>query len=169
MGSIVSAAVAESYPELISDKIVFLAPISKKPSSFFAALTPLTAILPNRLIGFITTKYLFIPQNRSLLEKILRTTYQCGADYTTKSDVFRAARFSVSCSISDFVFKKDAIFISGEHDKLIPRKKTDELANMLSAKAVYIKNAGHLLNYEEPGKTATAIKKFINPAKSKKQ
>ena len=161
MGSIVAAAVAERYPEKIADKIVFLAPISKKPSAFFAALTPLTAILPNKLIGYITTKFLFIPNDKKLLEKTLRTTYRCGADYTSKSDIFKAARFSVSCSISDFEFKKDAAFISGEHDKLIPRAKTEQIASSLHAKTVYIKDSGHLLNYEEPTKTATAIKDFI--------
>ena len=161
MGSLVAAAVAERYPELIADKLILLAPISKKPSPFFQALTPLSAILPNKVVGFITTKYLFIPEDKALLDKTLKTTFLCGADYTKKSDVYKAAKFSSSCAISDFVFKKDTAIISGENDKLIPYEATDKLAKDINAKLVYIKNAGHLLNYEEPAKTATAIKKFI--------
>ena len=161
MGSIIAAATAERYPELVSDKLILLAPISVKPSPFFAMLTPLAAILPNKIVGFITTKYLFIPQDKDLFEKTLQTTYRCGADYTSKSDIFKAGKFSASCAISDFMFKKDTLFLSGEHDKLIPRQKTEDIAQKIGAKTAYIKNSGHLLNYEEPGKTAAAIKRFI--------
>ena len=161
MGSLVASAVAERYPELISKKLVLLAPISKKPSLFFQILTPLSAILPNKIVGYITTKFLFIPKDKDLLKKVLETTYECGADYTKKSDVLKAAKFSATSEISDFIFKKDTLLISGEKDKLIPHSKTDRLAKKIGAKTVFIKNSGHLLNYEEPGKTASAIKKFI--------
>ncbi len=161
MGSIVAAAVAERYPELINEKIIFLAPISVKPAKPFAMLTPLTAVLPNKTIGYITTKYLFIPKDKNLFKQTLQTTYLCGADYTTKNDVFRSGKFSASCSIDDYEFKKKACFISGEKDRLIPREKTEKIAQKLNAKNVYIENSGHLLNYENPAATADAIKKFI--------
>ena len=161
MGSLVASAVAERYPELIAKKLVLLAPISKKPSVFFQILTPLSAILPNKIVGFITTKFLFIPKDKDLLKKVLETTYECGADYTKKSDVLKAAKFSATSEISDFAFEKDTLLISGEKDKLIPHSKTNQLAKEINAKTVYIKNSGHLLNYEDPEKTASAIKKFI--------
>ena len=167
MGSLVASAVAERYPELIADQLVLLAPISAKPSPFFAMLTPLSALLPNKLVGFITTKYLFIPKDETLLRQTLATTYECGADFTKKSDIYKAAKFSVSCAISDFVFKKNTLMLSGEHDKLIPRKKTIIAAEKIGAKAVFINNAGHLLNYEQPEKTAAAIKDFLKSSSSK--
>ena len=71
MGSIVAAAVAERYPDLISDKIVFLSPISVHPNKFFSALTPFSAIMPNKFVGFITTKYLYVPKSDKELNKEL--------------------------------------------------------------------------------------------------
>ena len=40
MGSIVAAALAERYPELIHPKLILLSPISVRPSRFFARLNP---------------------------------------------------------------------------------------------------------------------------------
>ena len=161
MGSIICAAVAERYPELIGDKLIFLSPISVKPAKFFAMLTPLTAILPNKIIGYISTKYMFIPKDKKLLKNTLKTTYLCGADYTTKKDVFKSAKFSSSCAIDDFNIKKDILFLSGEKDRLIPRQKTEAVARKYSAKTAYVKGTGHLLNYENPKETATVIKRFL--------
>ncbi|MBR5620968.1 alpha/beta hydrolase [Candidatus Saccharibacteria bacterium] len=156
LGSIITAATISRYPEFTADKTVFLSPISAKPARFFAMLTPLTAILPNKLIGYITTKYLFVSHDKKLLKRILKTTYLCGADYTSRADTFRAAKFSAKHAISDFDFKANALFLSGETDRLIPRQKTEETAKKYHAASKYIKNAGHLLNYEAP-KTATEI------------
>ena len=55
MGSIVAAALAERYPELIHPKLILLSPISVRPSRFFARLTILPAYLPAGLTDFITT------------------------------------------------------------------------------------------------------------------
>ena len=153
LGSIIAAATAEKFPDLISKKIVFMSPISEKPAKFFAMLTPLTAVLPNRLIGFITTKYLFVPHDKNLFRHTLKTTYLCG--------VFSAAKFSVSHSISDFNLKKQALFLSGETDRLIPRKKTEAAVKKYRATSKYIQNAGHLINYESPATAAKIIKDFI--------
>lgn len=163
MGSIVAAAVAERYPDLIADKIVFLAPISVRPNKFFAALTPLSTVLPNRLIGYLTTKYMFVPKDQALFKKTLETTYTCGADFTTKKDVYKSAKFSVSYAICDFSLgEKSALFLSGEADRLMPRKKTEKVARSFkNAKTVYLKNCGHLLNYESPKEVAKEIKKFL--------
>lgn len=161
MGSIIAAAVAEKYSDLIDDRIVFLSPISTKPAKFFAMLTPLTAVLPNKLIGYITTKYMYIPHDKKLLKKVLAITYQCGSDYTTKNDVYQSAKFSAACSIADLKFKQKALFLSGEKDRLIPLKKTEALAKKLDAKSDIVPNTGHLLNYEDPKTTADKIIAFL--------
>ena len=161
MGSLIASAAAERYPELISDRLILLAPISQKPAFFFAMLTPLSALLPNKLIGYITTKYLYVGHDKKLLQDILKTTYSCGADYTSRSAIYKAAKFSTSCAITDFVFKKDTLLLAGAQDRLIPRKKTDLAATKLGAKATYIQNCGHLLNYENPSKAAATIKSFL--------
>ncbi len=162
MGSIIAAAVAEKYPNQIAQKIVFLSPISVKPAKFFALLTPLTAILPNKLIGYITTKYMYIPHDRKLFKNILDITYKCGADYVTKKDVYKSAKFSASCSIADLKFNKKSLFLSGEKDRLIPLKKTKSLAKRLGASSDIIPNTGHLLNYEDPQTTADKIIAFLS-------
>ncbi len=161
LGSIIAAVTAEKFPNLVSSKIIFMSPISEKPAKFFAMLTPLTAVLPNKLIGYITTKYLFVPHDKKLFKKTLKTTYLCGADYTTKSDVFKAAKFSVSHSISDFDFKKQALFLSGETDRLIPRRKTEAAIKKYQAKSEYVQNTGHLINYENPKAAAEIIQKYL--------
>lgn len=163
MGSIVSAAVAERYPELIADKIIFLSPISAKPAAFFASLTPLSAVLPNGLITYIITKYMFIPKDKQLFQETLAVSKVCGADYVSKSEVFKSAKFSSHHAISDFdLGGKKACFISGEHDRLIPKEKTDALALKLNAPSIYIAGAGHLINYEKPKETTAAIKRFLS-------
>lgn len=163
MGSIVAASVADRYPELINDKIVFLSPISIKPSRLVTALAPLTSIVPDKFIGYISTKYLYVPQenDKLLLREILDTTYACGADYVSKRAVYKSAKFSSSCCIADFDFDKNALFLAGEKDRLIPAVRTKELAESIGGKAVFIKGTGHLCNYENPKAVAREIKKFL--------
>lgn len=162
MGSIIVAAVAERYPELIADKIIFLAPISKKTSIFFRLISPLSVLLPNRLVTYISTKYTFVSKDKALFSKALKTSYLCGSDYTKKTDVLKAARFSSTSSIDDFEFKKQALFLSGDHDRLMSHSKTDTVAAKFHAKNIYLPGCGHLLNYEKPKETADAIKKFLD-------
>ena len=167
MGSIITAAVAERYPELIGDKIIFLSPISVRTAPFFAAITPLSIILPNRLITYITTKYVFIPKDKELFKNTLVISNVCGADYVSRLDMFKSARFSSHYSISDFSFdNKKAYMIAGETDRLMPRKHTEELSKGRGIPVVYIKNSGHLINYEKPKETATASKNILRRKKS---
>ena len=163
MGSIIAAAMAERYPDLIADKVIFLSPISVSPSKFVKTVSPLSALLPNKTVSFATTKYLFVPKkDKQLFKEALMYTEHCGEDYGKKPDILRAAKFSCGYSIRDFTFDdKKAYFIAGAKDRLVPRRKTEELAQDLHAEAVFIENAGHLLNYEAPEKVATAIKRFI--------
>lgn len=162
MGSLISAATAAKYPRLVSKKLVLLSPISVKPSRFIASLQPLVTFLPNKVIGFITTQYMLIQRkDREKTRDILDVTYRCGKYYTSKKDVRSAAKFSTEHQISDFKFKKDTLIIAGEKDRLVKREKTEELANSLKAKTVFIKNSGHLVNYEDPRKVASAISEFL--------
>ena len=161
MGSIIAAAMAERYPELIDKKLFFLSPVSTHPSKFYKFISPLTVILPNKVISYITTKFLFVPKNKHLYKETLLFTKHCGANYCRRIDVYKAAKFSTNYAIPDFTFEKDVFIIAGEKDRLIPKKKTDILASDLNAKIAYIENAGHLINYEAPDKIAKIIKRFL--------
>ena len=161
MGSIIVAAMAERYPELINKKIVFLSPISTHPSKFYKIISPLSVILPNKLVGYLTTKYLFIPKNKHLFKETLLLTYHCGDNYCRRADVYKAAKFSTNYAIPDFSFNKDVLIISGSKDRLIPRKRTDILSQDLEAELSYIDDAGHLINYETPDQVARKIKNFL--------
>ena len=164
MGSIVTAAVAERYPELISDKIVFLSPISVRPNKLFSLASPFSATLPNKVVSRVSTKYLFVPKNdKELLKKTLATTNACGRAYHNKRALYASARFAANYSINDFTFEKQALFLSGDKERLVPREKTEKVAEKFNGKTVYIKNTGHLLNYEDPKSVAKEIKKFIKP------
>ena len=161
MGSIIAALMAERYPDLINKKLILMSPISARTGKFFRALTPLSVLLSNRTISYITTKFLFIPKDKQLFKETLLLVKHCGANYVSRFDVFKAAKFSTEYSIADFSFDKDVCIIAGEKDRLIPKKKTDILASDLNTKPIYIKNAGHLINYETPGEVAKQIKKFL--------
>lgn len=161
LGSIIATATAEKYPELINQKLILLAPISKKPAKFFGRLTPLTVLLPRRLVDFITTVFLFVPHDFKLFKKSLKTTHECSKDFVSRRDVMKAGTFSAAHSIADFNFKNDTILIAGEKDRLIPQKSTRQLAKDRGFKLDIIKGTGHLLNYEVPTKTAAAIRNFL--------
>lgn len=161
MGSIIIAAMAERHPELLGEKIIFLSPISVRTPWFFKSISPLSVLLPNNLVSYVTTKYLFIPKNKTLFKEALALTKLCGANYCSRKDVFKAATFSTDYAISDFTFGQKSCIISGEKDRIISRKKTDALAKKIDAKTVYLKNSGHLINYEVPEKVAKEIKDFL--------
>lgn len=159
MGSIISAATAEKYPELINEKIFFLSPISVTPPKFICHLAPLSAILPNKLIGYLTTKYLLIQKDK--FKQVLGVTYKCTEKFTSKMDTGRAAKFSISYAISDFRFNKTVYFIAGEKDKLNSQAQVKSVAKKFNSKPTFIKNSGHLVNYEEPIILAEEIAKNL--------
>jgi len=159
MGSIISAATAEKYPELINEKIFFLSPISVTPPKFICHLAPLSVILPNKLIGYLTTKYLLIQKDK--FKQVLDVTYKCTEKFTSKMDTGRAAKFSISYAISDFKFNKTAYFIAGEKDKLNSQEQVKAVAKKFNSKPAFIKNSGHLVNYEEPIILAEEIAKNL--------
>lgn len=161
MGSIICAAVAEKYPELINEKVVFLSPICVTPPKFICNLAPLTAIVPNKFIGYVTTKYLLVPKDEETLREVLDLTYKCAEKFTSKGDTARAAKFSISYAISDFNFKKKAVFIAGESDKLNSQKQIKEVAKKFNSKPIFLKNSGHLINYECPIVLAKTIEENL--------
>ncbi len=159
MGSIVAAATAAKYPEILNEKIVFLAPISSRPSRLIANLQPLVAILPNKVIGYLSTEYMII--DRTDKKQILKTTYESGKYFGNKKHLRSTAKFSSENCIADFDFKKNALFIAGEKDRLVSKNTTKQVAAKYHAKTNFLPNTGHLLNYEKPHETAKAISDFI--------
>lgn len=159
MGSIICAATAEKYPELIDEKVFFLSPICVTPPKFICKLTPLTVIVPNKFIGYLTTKYLIIPKDKETLRTVLAITYRCSERFTSKKDTIGAAKFSTSYAISDFNFNKKAVFIAGESDKLNSKKQIRNVAKKFGSEPIFLKKSGHLINYECPIILAETIEK----------
>ncbi len=162
MGSIISAATAAHAPEVINQKLILLSPISTKPAKFFAALTPLSALLPCKIVDYVTTRYLFAAKDRELFRETMDLTHRCSSDHPPKkSAVFASAKFSAGFCIRDFEFSHETLIIAGEKDRLIKQSATKDLAASLEAKLVFLPGTGHLHNYEQPHETATAILRFL--------
>lgn len=173
MGSIVAAATASYHPEVIHQKLILLSPISKKPSPAIAAISPLSAYFPRRVVDTTTTAFLFVKDretlnrvdNRALLRDTLAATKICSSDHSPKKkSTVAAARFSSMHAIADFDFNKDTLLIAGAHDRLISQKATISLAQKINAKVRFIPNSGHLHNYEKPAETAKLILDFLEDA-----
>ena len=159
MGSIISAATAEKYPEMINDKLILLSPICVTPPKFICNLAPLTAVIPTNLISFITTKYLIIQKEN--FDEILDITKKCAEKFTSKKDSAKAAKFSIQNSIDDFNFKKDVVFIAGESDKLNSKEQIKRVAKKYNKKPIFLKKSGHLINYECPVILARTIEENL--------
>lgn len=117
--------------------------------------------VPSKLSSYLTTKYLITPKDKLTLKQILDITYRCAEKFTSLSDVGRAAKFSISYSISDFDFKKQAVFIAGESDKLNSQKQVKKMAKKYQSEPIFLANSGHLVNYERPLALAKAIEQNL--------
>ena len=165
MGSIVVAATAQRYPELVNQKLVLLSPISAKPARIIARISPLANYLPPKIVDYVTTKFLFIPHDKNLFRETIEITHHCSSDQPpSKSELTGAMKFSTGYSVADFLggLQKDIIMIAGEKDRLISQKITRELAKRYNASLELIPDSGHLHNYEKPHETTQLILKTIN-------
>lgn len=162
MGSIVAATAAERYPELINQKLILLSPISKRTPRAISSLSVLAAYLPRKVVDYTTTRFLYIPKDRSLLRETLEITDQCTrATKISRRDMARAGRFSADNGIVDFDFKNDVLLLAGEKDRLVKKKDTKKLAKKLNAQLTFLEETGHIHNYEKPHETALEIIKFL--------
>ena len=161
MGSLIVAATAEKYPNLIHQKVFFLSPISEPTPKFLRSIIPLIAFVPNKLVCYVVTRYLIGTLGKNQLPKILNLTYQCAKKFTSIPDEIKAAKFSVSHSISDFNFNKDCYFIAGTEDKLNRQEQTKKTAAKYNAKVHFIKKSGHLINYEVPDQLSEIIQSYL--------
>ena len=166
MGSIIASAVAARAPEKINQKLVLMSPIAKKTPSFVAGVEPFIMVLPNRAMSFISTQFLFASDDKEIYDDVLEITNKCGEKFTTRSDVLAAAKFSSNHAISDFASElgQEILFLCGAKDRLMPVRKTQKLAEEMGAKTKVqiIHGTGHLMNYEKPEETATAIRDFVS-------
>lgn len=163
MGSVICASIAHSHPELLHKKLILLSPISSKPPKLIALISPLSALLPRKLVDYITTKFLFVPHDKKLLQDTLDITHHCTADQPPScSAAMQAARFAARYSIRDFLpIDKDMLLLAGAKDRLIAQAQTKKLAEQLQAEVIFLPNSGHLHNYEKPHATAAQILQFI--------
>lgn len=170
MGSLVAAAVASRYPDLVSSKLILLAPISRKIPKRVIASQAFSAFLPNRLVDYATAKRLSV--SKTQLKETLQAI-QAYHDYHPSTKGIRlAGRFFTDYQISDFDFHKNTLLIAGDSDRLIPRRYTDVLVKNLqerfkrgntpySITSEYIAGGGHLLNYEHPKEVTKLIQEFL--------
>ena len=122
MGSLVAAATAEKYPELLNDQLIFLAPISTKPPRPIAVLNPLATALPRGVVDITTTAFNMVPNGLETTKKTMRLTREASKNFTSKNDVKLAGDFSIKNAIPSFNFNKHTLFLAGEKDHLISRK-----------------------------------------------
>lgn len=163
MGSVVIAATAKLHPELVSQKLILLSPISAKTAKPFAIVSPLATIIPRRIVDYVTTRYLFVPKDKELFQETMDLTHKCSADQTpSRAAIAAATRFSTNYSIRDFPPTQKTLLIAGAKDRLISQKKTKQLAKELQAELKLIPNSGHLHNYEKPHETAELILEFLS-------
>lgn len=160
-GSIVSAAVAENYPDLIHKKLIFISPISKKPAKFFNFIIGPFQLLPDTLLDIIITRFLLIPMNFSLFNSSLKATKLSRQDTYSRGELVKCAKFSSKHAVSDFNFNKNLLIIAGEKDRLNSLTKTKKIAEKNHAKLIILPKSGHLINFEKPDTIAQEIKKFI--------
>lgn len=162
MGSIIVAAMISLYPELVHHKSILLSPISRRTAAPLRIVAPLSAVLPRRAIDKITTRYLFVPRDKHLLQQVLEITDHCSNDQPPeKLEVLSAAAFSTRYSVGDFETDQDLLLLAGEKDRLVSKKQTLKLADKLNAEAEFLPGCGHLHNYEKPQETAQKIIEFL--------
>lgn len=162
MGSIIVAAALHYFPQEFADKAILMSPISVRTAAPFRLIAPLSALLPSRMVDYVTTKFLFVPHDRKLFRETLAITHECSNDHhPKKKQVMSAAKFSTKYAVGDFTSPKQLLFLAGESDHLIPKKQTEKLAEIMPATTVFLTNTGHLHNYEQSKETAQAILDFL--------
>lgn len=162
MGSIIAAATGANYPEKIDHKLVLMSPISVKTAKPFTLVAPLSSVVPRRVVDYITTRFLFVPNNRALFRQTLDTTNLCSADHPpSRRAMAKATYFSAHSAVSDFSPRQKILLLAGDQDRLVSKRNTTTLAKALQAELVFIPGSGHLHNYEKPTETAEAIIKFL--------
>ena len=161
MGSIIAAATAERYPNLINKKLILVSPITAKVPKPIALLQPSIVFLPKRLISYATTRFLFVPHQRALFKKALALTNKSASSFSSRRDLRKSASFASKYSLNDFDFKQDLLLIAGEKDRLTSEETNKEFAQTHFAKLRIVDDAGHLINYERPTVVAKLIEDFV--------
>ena len=162
MGSIVAAATAANYPDKIHHKLILMSPISAKTSKPFTLVAPLSSVAPRRVVDYITTRFLFVPHNRTLFRQTLSTTNLFSADQPpSRRAMAGATYFSAHSAVSDFPLRQDVLLLAGDRDRLVSKRSTIALAESLQAQLIFIPGSGHLHNYEKPLETADYILDFL--------
>ncbi len=163
MGSLIACATANRYPKIINQKLILLSPISTHTPRIISLISPFATILPRRLVDYVTTKFLFIPKNRLLFRQTLNLTHLCSNDHPPKRrEIMKATHFSTHYDINDFRLNQNLLIVAGATDRLIKQSATKRLAKKLHAQTIFLENAGHLHNYEQPLETAQAILNFLD-------
>ncbi|MBR2997173.1 alpha/beta hydrolase [Candidatus Saccharibacteria bacterium] len=166
MGSIVAAAAAAEYTQVIADKLVLLAPISARPARVFTSLAPLIAIAPSDLVTLVCTLYLKNTNDWDKFWEMLAVSCLSGRKFASRGDVRKVAKFSMKYKVGDFKFKQQTLLLAGDKDHLIKKAKTEKLATELEKRGVkckteFLPREGHLLNYEVPELVAQKIAEFV--------
>lgn len=162
MGSIIAAATAMHCADLLNKRLILMSPISTKTPKAVAAVSPLQNYIPNKLVSYVTTRFLAVNENREQFKQTIDITNKCSLDCPpSKAELIYATKFSTNYAVSDFAFKKDTLLLAGEKDRLIRASDTTKLAENIGAQTCFLPATGHLHNYEKPIETAQAIINFL--------
>ena len=166
MGSIIAAATAAQHADKVANKLVLLAPISARPPKVFTNMAPLIAIAPSDLVTLACTVYLKSTKDIDQFAEMLAVSCLSGREFTSRTDVRKAAKFSMRYQVGDFDFRQNTLLLAGNKDRLIKKEETEKLAEELrkrgeKCQAEFLLGEGHLLNYEAPELVAEKIVKFI--------
>lgn len=162
MGSIIAAATAMHCNELVNDKLILMSPISVKTPKPVASVSVLQNYVPNKLVSYVTTRFLAVNEDKDTFKQTIDITNQCSLDRPpNRSELTYATKFSTHYCVGDFAFKKNTLLLAGEKDRLIRASDTTKLAERLGAQTHFLSGTGHLHNYEKPVETAQAILNFL--------
>lgn len=162
MGSIVVAATAHYYPELIDERLILMSPIVKRPALLFRFISPLGALFPRKIVDYMTTRFLFIPHDKQRWQETMHLTHACSADSTPrKRAIFQSMCFSTKYCLGNFNHRPRTLLIAGENDRLVGKRNIEKFATERHLDLKFIPHSGHLHNYEEPHKTAELILEYL--------
>ncbi len=177
MGTLVVSSILEYHPELANEKIILLSPISRQPNALISKVSVLSAYLPPKVTGWITTQFLIVPRKPKVFREILKMVNQCSLEQRPNNHYIKeATNFSTDETIVEKLSKMvptkqhfQILLLAGEHDHLISQKATRQAAKQLNdlsdgamaCECDFLEKTGHLHNYEKPHETAQRIIEFL--------
>lgn len=181
MGSIVSAELAKSYPDLVR-LLVLINPIAAHPLQGASGLVVQPSILlhwfggkvlpaqigrkllDSKAVLLIGSVLMAKTRDRQLRRHIHATHLTYMKRYSEPAMLYEAYLASLSGTVTDRAphIVVPTLLVAGDKDDLAPPAAQKRLlAELPQAELVMLDDVGHLIHYETPGEAAAAIDQFI--------